>query len=252
MNEENFYRAGSPRQAERGNMLFIILIAVVLIGLLTAAIQRSNRPEGANIDKETLVVRATEVQRYASEIERAVLFILQNGKSESDIRFAHPDAPSDYGDLGADADPTDQVFHRLGGGATYRDPPEDVNDGSAWEFYGGTALPGVGSNKADLIAVLPNVTQQFCDRINKVVGQNGTPADTGGSLAAGANAGDCVNLGAAGRFGAAHTFYTAPNTVDEASFEQDPSISQPYTATQACVVCAADAAQHFYHVLLAR
>lgn len=242
----------SARKNERGNMLFIILIAVVLVGLLTAAIQRTNRPEGANIDKETLVIRVTEVQRTASELERAILFIMQNGKSESDLRFAHPDAPPDYGDLDGDADPSDQVFHRLGGAANYPAVPADVNDGSPWEFYGGTHLPGVGSDKADLIAVLPNVTQQFCDRVNALNGQHGTPTDTGGSLASGANAGDCLNLGTAGRFDDGQQFYDTPNTVDESTFEQDSSVSAPYTARQACVRCTADGANHFYSVLMAR
>ena len=239
------------RAAEKGNMLFIIFIAVVLIGLLTAAIQATNRPEGSNIDKETLVIRAAEVQRYASELERAVLFIMNNGKSESDIRFSHPDAPSQYGDLSADADPTDQVFDRTGGGATYRAPPEDVNDGSAWEFYAGTHLPGVGSDRAELIAVLPNVTQGFCDQINKMNGQT-TPVDTGASSAAGASPGDCLNVGNLGRFNDTRQYYSAPNTVDEASFAQDTVTAAPRTALQACVQCATDSKNHFYHVLLAR
>ena len=81
--------------SESGNVLVIILLAVVLIGLLTAAIQGSNNSESANIDNETLAIRASEVQRYASELERAVTYIMQDGKSESDLRFAHPDAHSD-------------------------------------------------------------------------------------------------------------------------------------------------------------
>ena len=152
MDYETFKADKDFRSGERGNLLFMILIAVVLVGLLTAAIQSSSRPEGANIDSEALVIKASEVQRYASELERAILFIMQNGKSESDIRFAHSDAHADYGDLSADGDPTDQVFHRLGGAAEYRAPPVDISDGSAWEFYGGTHLPGVGSDRADLVA----------------------------------------------------------------------------------------------------
>lgn len=233
-------------------MLFIILIAVALIGTLTAAIQYSSRPEGANIDKERLVIRISEAQRYASELERAVLFIMQSGKSEADIRFAHPDAPSDYGDLSADADPSDQVFHKDGGGAAYRAPPEEINDGSAWEFYGGTHLPGVGSDRAELVAVLPNVTPQFCDRINEMNGQTATPTDTGGGSAAGANPGDCLNLGDDGRFGATQTFYATANTVNEATFAQDSVTSEAKTALQACVVCSLDSQRHFYHVLMAR
>ncbi len=247
--------ASSPlkRSSENGNVLFIILMAVVLLGLLTAVIQMTNRPEGSNIDSETLVIRASEVQRYASELERAVTFIMQNGKSEADIRFAHPDAHSDYGDLSADVDPSDQVFHVAGGGAEYRDAPDDINDGSAWEFYAGTHIPGMGTaSRTELIAVLPNVSQAFCDKINAINGQTGPPADTGAGAASGADPGACLAVGALGRFDDAQQFYTTINTTDETTFEQDSNTAAARPAPQACVVCAIGPANHFYHVLLVR
>ncbi len=252
-----------PRQRERGNILFMILIAIVLIGALTVAIQSSSQPDGANINDETLLIRATEVQRYASELERAVTFILQDGKSESDIRFAHPSANADYGDLPTDTDPTDQVFSRDGGGANYRAPPEDINDGSAWEFYAGTHIPGVGrADRAELVAVLPHVTQAFCDKINEINGQTGTVLDDGSSGASGSDPGNCVNIGALGRFDDTRQFYTTINTMNETSpsFVHDPNTSAPRPALQACVTCAVDTnsangtsdERHFYHVLIAR
>ncbi len=240
------------RQSERGNVLIIVFFAVVLIGILTAAIMGSNRSETAGIDDETLIIRVTEVQRYASELERAVLFIIRNGFSEEDIRFSHPNAHPDYGDLSADLDPTDQVFDRSGGGALWRRPPSGINDGSDWEFYGGTHLPGIGSDRAELVAVLPNVSDEFCAAINRSAGQSGGPADTGASSASGANPGDCVNLGADGRFDNGQQFYDTANTTDENSFEQDPTVNQVRSAPQACVVCSLGPANHFYHVILAR
>jgi len=234
----------------------MILVAIVLIGALTAAIQSTNRSEGTGIDREQLVIRASEVQRYASELERAVNYIMQDGKSESDIRFAHPDAHSDYGDLSADADPSDQVFHVSGGGAQYRVSPGDIHSstGNQWEFYAGTHIPGMGTaSRAELIAVLPNVTDAFCEKINELNGQTGTPTDTGAAAAAGSSAGDCLTVGALGRFGGGQTFYSGSdmNSVDETSFAQDPTTSAARPAPQACVVCASGG-NHFYHVLLAR
>lgn len=232
----------------------MVLIAIVLIGALTGAILRGGGGEGAQIDNETLAVRASEVQRHASEIARAVLFITgSQGKSESDIRFAHPQAHADYGDLAADTDKTDQVFHKDGGGANYKLPPDGVNDGSAWEFYGGTALPAVGSDKADLVAVLPNVTLAFCNKINALNGQPSTPPqDTGATAASGSSPGNCVYVGAAGRFRDAQRFYSTPNTTDAATFAQDPETSSVRPALEACVRCDIGPAYHYYHVLLAR
>jgi hypothetical protein len=243
----------SRREHERGNILFIILLAVVLIGLLTAAIQATNNSESSNIDDETLVIRASDVQRAAAEIERGVKYIMQNGKSETELSFAHPSAPSDYGTIGTN--PETEVFNPDGGAATYPAVASDINDGSPWEFYAGTALPGIGTSKADLVAVLPNVTAQFCEKINALNGQSGQPADTGASAAAGATgAGDCIMMGDVGRFGdgVGDQYYSTPNTVDATTFEQDPSISAARPAAQACVQCAIGPAYHFYHVLLAR
>ncbi len=238
----------NTRKSENGNILFIVLLAIVLIGLLTAAIQSGNNSETSNIDSETLAIRVTEVQRYASEIERAIVFITRNEVSESDIRFAHANAHADYGDLAADGDPTDQVFHKLGGGAEYRSIPAGINNGDAWEFYGTTALPNVGSNAADLIAVLPNVTQEFCERINTVNNQSpDQPEDTGSTASTSSTAGSCLNAAAAARFDNAVQFYTTPNTTDASTFTTLP-------AKQACVQCPdmPGAPYHFYHVIMSR
>lgn len=238
----------SARQSESGNILFIVMIAIVLIGLLTAAIQSGNNSETSNIDGETLAIRATEVQRYVSELERAIVFITRNEISESDIRFAHADAHADYGDLAADGDPTDQVFHRLGGGAEYRAIPSGINNGDAWEFYGTTALPNVGSSATDLIAVLPNVTSEFCQRINSLNNQStAQPEDTGSSAATAVSAGSCLSAGAAARFDNAIQFYATPNTTDASTFTTLP-------AKQACVQCVdmPGAPYHFYHVIMSR
>lgn len=222
------------RAHEQGNILFLVLLAVVLIGALTAAIHGSSQTSG-NIDKETLVIRVSETKRYASELERAVMFILQNGKSEADIRFAHPDANSDYGDLSADSDPTDQVFHKDGGAAKYRVPPDGINDGSAWEFYGQTALPLVGSDAADLIAVLPNVNSDFCAQVNAGIGYAAQPTDSA----------TCLNGGATSRFDDGTQFASSPNTVTDATFSVQPS-------TEGCVQCSVDGKYHYFRVLLAR
>lgn len=223
----------SQRAHESGNILIIILITLALLAALTYAVQGSNSG-GSHIDKETLQIRTTEVQRYASELERGIQYIMQNGVSEADIRFAHVNAHSDYGDLSADSDKSDQMFHRDGGGAHFRDAPSGINNGDPWEFYGDTAAPDVGSDAADLIVVLPNVTQAFCERINAVVGLEGQPTDTV----------TCINGGAASRFNNTTQFSGSPNNLQENSFSHTP-------APQACVQCADDS-YHFYHVIMAR
>lgn len=234
------------RAGERGNMLFIILIAIVLIGLLTAAVQYSGSSQNSSIDNETLLLTTGEVQRDASELERAVMFIRENGTSESDIRFAAPEMPSAYGTQDASPDNnTNQVFHARGGAAKYRAVPESIlaTAGKTWEFYGGTAIPQVGSNRADLVAVIPDVTQQFCEKINQLNGLSGQPVDDG------TGTGECIEQGTTAAFGSGSspviTFAASPNTMDDTTFSKKPVL-------QACVKCELDDKYYFYHVLMAR
>lgn len=223
-----------PPSDERGNVLFIVLLAIVLIGALTAAL-RGTTQSSAHIDKEKLIIKAAEVKSHAHEIERAILYIMQNGKSESDIRFAHPDAPTDYGDLDNDSDTTDQVFSPHGGSATYRPAPEGINDGSNWEFYGQTNLPSTGTDAAELIAVLPNVTETFCQQINKDIGFTAQPRDSG----------TCVNSGPSGRFDDTTQFNSSPNTTATGTFSITP-------VSQACIQCVSDGSYHYVYVLMVR
>lgn len=232
----NYPLIAQIRHRERGNILFMVIIAIALIGLLTAALQQGNSGEGANIDDEVLLIRINEVKRHAAEIERGINYIMQNGAGESDIRFAIPtDNSTEYGDI-AD-NPQWQVFAASGGAATYPTPPDGIQMlATPWEFFGTTAIPGAGTDRADLIALLPNVTEQFCTRINSINGQNNDqPANDGGG---------CILAAAADRFGTSFYDDASPNTLDEGTFTAIPGM-------QACVQCA-DNTYHFYHVIYPR
>ncbi|MDB5491954.1 MAG: hypothetical protein JWO78_1803 [Micavibrio sp.] len=227
---------------QAGNIIFFILLAIFLIGLVTAAL-RSGGIESASIDREDMTIKVSQVRQNAAEIEHAVNLVMQNGISENDISFANADAPSAYGTL--NSNPKAEVFNTGGGGARYRPAPSGVNDGSGWEFYGATALPDVGSEKPDLVAVLPNVTKDFCAQVNRINGQfrDAPPAATAEPI----DDGTCVNGGSTLRFGSAVHFPSSSiNTMDESSFTAKP-------AGEACVQCSSGATTYnYYHVLMSR
>jgi hypothetical protein len=226
---------------QSGNIIFFILLAIFLIGIVTAAL-RSGGIEGAAVDREDLTIKVSQVRQNASELEHAVNLVMQNGISENDISFADPDAPSDYGTF--NSNPRAEIFNTGGGGARYRPAPSGVNDGSGWEFYGTTALPDVGSDKADLVAVLPNVTKDFCVQVNKANGQYRSMPPAAAEEPV--DDGSCVNAGSGLRFGSATHFLTGGiNTMDESTFTAKP-------AGEACVQCGGGSSYNFYHVLMAR
>lgn len=220
---------------ESGNVFFFILMAVVLIGLVTVAIRGDGGD--ANIDRETVIINTARVQEYAAELERGIAFIMQDGASESELRFAHPKAPAIYGDV--NDTPDRQLFSERGGGAEYRLPVAEISTASHWEFYGNTHLPDIGENTPggeapELIALLPEVSKAFCERINQQNGLTGQPSENG----------DCHLHNTAMRFNSAVRFQDgSANTVDATSFSSTP-------AMQGCIEC--NGTYHFYHVLLAR
>ncbi len=154
-------------RSESGNVVFFILIAIVLIGAVTVALRSGG--DGANIDQETLLIRVSQVRQFSVELSRGVGSIMQRGASEQDISFAHDDATG-YGDPDGH-EPRHLVFHPQGGDVEYRFPPRDISTTSQWEFYGNLRLPEVGTpSRAELVAVLPDVTLPFCRRINEING----------------------------------------------------------------------------------
>lgn len=215
---------------QTGNVMFMLLIAILLFAALTAAITRSDQGS-ASLTGEKTNLSADRVASFGVDVKRATENIVRNGNSEAAIRFSHADLTG-YGT--PDTTPKTEVFNIQGGGAGFMTVPENMNDGSQWEFTGATAAPGVGDNAtADLIMVLPNVNERFCRAFNKKAGYG--PGD-----AIPTDGGACV-YDTGQRFNGA--FSSSPNVMDAGTFRATPA---PY----ACVACGS--AYHVYYVLMER
>lgn len=228
------------RHAVAGNMFVYILGAIFLMGILIVA-SKGNMQEGVGIDEERAVLSVTRVQRYVSEINSGVNAILSNGYSETDLRFALPETTGPYGDI--ENDRKRQVFAPEGGNVEYQLPPAGVNDGTPWQFYANTHITDIGTDlstnkKAELLAVLPNVTKSFCGAVNSAANQK---IDL--SLATDPSSGGCVYDSTV--FTGAYGSGAGVNTPDPTKFTSHP-------AYEACVKCESDGKFHYYRVLLGR
>lgn len=231
----------TPPSPRAGNILIYLLGAIFLLGILLALL-RGSFQEGSSVDSDKLSLKVSEVQRYAAEMARGVNYILQNGAGESQLLFAVPtDNSTPYGDI--TTTPSYQLFSPRGGGVEYKTPSAGINDGTAWQFFGTTHIEDMGTDthadsKAELIAVLPNVTESFCLRMNLAIGQAiDLEEDTDDSSEG------CV-YEPGSEFSGTYASGTATNLLTSDEIPRHP-------ATELCVRCSTGDL-HYYRVLLGR
>ncbi|MEM6780965.1 MAG: hypothetical protein AAF569_03790 [Pseudomonadota bacterium] len=173
---------------ESGNVLIILLVAIVLLGALTALLTRSggSTNETGELEQQSIVV--SEILRYASSIEAAVTRLRQRGCSENQLSFQYDaDGDGDYTDTGETPDyrnanaPSDlscHIFHPNGGGQTYESPEADWLDSthSAIVTYGDyaftrrTEIADVGENtEKDLTLFINFIIRDLCVAINNTL-----------------------------------------------------------------------------------
>lgn len=173
------------RTAESGSVIWFLLIAVALLGMLTMVLTRSGSSVDNAGDYERRALKASEIMRYGQSVQTAIQQLKQSGISENDISFEHGN-PATYVNPNCTENAC-KIFHAGGAGLTYK-LPVSANDGSDWVFTAknlvGSASNPVGTGGFntgnDLIMVLPHVTEQMCNQINKLVGIQGIPVDNSG------------------------------------------------------------------------
>lgn len=215
-----------------GNVIFMLMIAVVLIAALTYAISKSESSI-TNLTREKATIAAAQVSSFYMNLKRATENMTRQGKSESTISFASRNLTG-YGTPDTAAD--NEVFNIRGGGVGFLTIPANVNNDAQWEFFSYTAAPGVGNDDTpDLMVVLPNVKENFCRAYNDKAGYSVTaPIPTDDSA--------CI-YDTTKRFNGSFATGGDVNTMNANTFR----VPAPF----ACVACA-DGSYHAYYVLLAR
>lgn len=156
---------------QRGNVLFLILIAVALFAALSYAVTQSSR-SGGDASRETNILNAAQLTQYPVTVRTAVLRMIIDGYQDTQIAFTKPT------NTAAVSEPL-LVFNPIGGGAIYQDAPSEVMaDGNPGEWFfnmnfeirdlGRTQTSAAAGN--ELIGFLPGVQENVCTRINQEAG----------------------------------------------------------------------------------
>ena len=162
------------RNNERGNVLFLILIAVALFAALSYAVTQSTRSGSGTADKEKSLLSSSAMTQHPTALRTSLIRMVLSGVDVSDIVF---DAPANFTSV---SDLTEAVFHPTGGGAVYQQAPADIMSGTSqgtWFYNANWDIPligidGPGGN--DIIAFLPGITQVVCRSINEEFAINTT------------------------------------------------------------------------------
>lgn len=168
------------RETERGNVLFLILIAVALFAALSYAVTQSTRSGSGDASGETNLINSAQLAQYPAGVRTSVVRMVIGGISVDQLVFNQPTNFDDVSDLRY------AVFHPQGGGAVFQRAPQELLDqgaAGAWIFSSHYQVDGIGStNSGDLganeiIAFLPGVSQNICRRLNREVGITSSNAD---------------------------------------------------------------------------
>jgi len=165
---------------EKGNVLFLILIAVALFAALSYAVTQSTQSGGGDAGSETSLVNSAQLTQYPASVRTSVVRMIIGGTDVSQLEF---NPSSDFDDCTNSGRVC--VFHPSGGGATSTEAPGSVMaDGGSgtWFFNGAFEIVNIGISSAssfagnEVMAFLPGITQSVCSRINDELGISGIPA----------------------------------------------------------------------------
>ena len=153
-----------------GNVMFLILIAVILFAALSFALTQSSVGTPAGAKDEGADIDAAQLSQYPTFIRSQILRMRMNKIELFDIEF---NPPSDFSNL---TSPEVGIFMPPDG-ATYTMAPTNVmenNQQGRWYYNMHFEIKNIGASAAsstkgnDLIAFLPGIKQHICLQINKL------------------------------------------------------------------------------------
>jgi hypothetical protein len=141
---------------QRGNVLFLILIAVALFAVLTYAVTKSNRSGSDNVVTDKNRLAASAVMEYAAGIRGAIMRIKTiNGCTDDQISFYNPVHWYNYTNPNAPVSKKCNVFDAAGGNMVYIPPEKLLKIASAISasdivehWIGNSDIPQIGTNCA--------------------------------------------------------------------------------------------------------
>ncbi len=166
---------------ERGNILFLILIAVALFAALSYAVVQSTRSGGGDVSNETSTLDVSQILTVPSTYRTAVQRMMVAQGIDGGGIIAIP--PSSFGSVSAELN-THNIYHPTGGAMPFPLTPKTlmnpIYDTNEWTFNSENEVKNIGTTTAipeessvELMTLLPGLKKSVCEEINKKLGITG-------------------------------------------------------------------------------
>lgn len=155
---------------ESGNVRFLILIAIALFAALAVAVMQSSLFQSDESTNARNMISTTEVTQFPGGVRTGIVRMMAaNNISAGQLEFS---PPSEFSSLTANKSGkhTRGVFHPDGGSVVYQPSPAEVmasGSPGTWYFNANFSIPNIGN---EMIAFLPGLKKQVCQKINGQLG----------------------------------------------------------------------------------
>lgn len=180
-------------KTQSGNALFLILLAIFLLGGLTVLLSRTSGTTEETGSTEQLSLKASKMLQYAASIKTGVDMLRARGCSEEEISFETTDPDSeDYENTKSPTDGSCNLFSVNGAGMPFKAldmslfSAPTIHEGRPI-FFAGSPLKNAGTGAPDLMMYYNGLSKEFCMAINNQLGiamaGNNVPSDATENLA---------------------------------------------------------------------
>lgn len=167
------------KSGEKGNALFIVLIAIIVLGLLTKMLSSSSEQQSDGMSREMRAINIDRLLNHAGVLSVTVNQMIANG--------VDPTAISELksGDAGFTTAPHQgKLYHPMGGGIEYI---SSLDSATNFKIATSQSITGIGDSDALTtgaeILFIAQVTASMCSDINKKLsGSTAVPAMTDGNF----------------------------------------------------------------------
>ncbi len=169
----------------RGNVLFLILIAVALFAALAYAITSSQRGSRQTISEDKAKLLALEIVQFANLMGNTATKLRVSGCSDTEISYRNTRWVTDTGTAlvaenpNAPSDKKCHLFDSGGAGLTPYPLSPAVSQGETIPASGAMAgmpfirslqVEGAGTTASDVVMVVNYINPKVCEAINKSIG----------------------------------------------------------------------------------